>query len=113
MAIANITDIENYTEQEQAIIEEHIERHFGHYAAVMKEIAPDNVNVDILLIPPNEENNFYSLVTLGFGAHVMDVPEDMKGNFLERAEFVLSLPPDWKPDMNIKNSLWPIALMKL
>ena len=40
--------------------------------------------------------NYYILMTHGMGAHAMNVPEDLAGQKLERAELFICLPPDWK-----------------
>lgn len=54
--------------------------------------------MDICLIPPSEECNWYTLVTMGMGAHLMNVPNQLKEDQLERAELVICLPEYWKLD---------------
>ena len=44
---------------------------------------------------PTPEN---TLVTMGMGAHRMNVPEELAEYKLERAELAIALPPDWKLD---------------
>ncbi len=43
--------------------------------------------------PPSPERNYYILMTHGMGAHAMNVPEDLAGQKLERAELFICLPP--------------------
>ena len=71
--------------------------------------------MDICLIPPSEECNWYTLVTMGMGAHLMNVPNQLKEDQLERAELVICLPEYWKLDKeHLKDEkwYWPIRLLK-
>ena len=43
-----------------------------------------------------EEHDYYTLVTMGMGAHRMNVPEELAEYKLERAELAIALPKDWK-----------------
>ena len=104
-----------YTQEEMAAVEEHISKYFGEFENVLHEIVSTDIHVDICLIPPNEEHNYYTLVTMGMGAYEMNIPEELAEHRLERAELAIDLPPDWKLD---KESLederwyWPIRLLK-
>ena len=63
--------------------------------------------------PPSDERDYYTLVTMGMGAHRMNVPEELAEYKLERAELAIALPPDWKLDEeSLKDELWywPIGL---
>lgn len=108
---------ELYDEDELAAVEEHIKEHFGDYPNVLHEIYSPDIHLDICVIPPNEEHNCYTLVTLGMGAHRMNVPEELSGEPLERAELMISLPPDWDMDACVSGSdgekwHWPVRLLK-
>ena len=54
--------------------------------------------MDICIVPPTEERDYYTLVTMGMGAHRMNVPEELAEYKLERAELAIALPADWKLD---------------
>lgn len=105
-------DTELYTEEELDAVEDHIRDYFGDFPTVLHEIFSPDIHVDVCLIPPSEERNFYTLVTLGMGAHVMNIPEELPKDKLGRAELVMCLPPDWKVGENDDRWFWPIALMK-
>ena len=47
---------------------------------------------------PPRERDYYTLVTMGMGAHRMNVPEELAEYKLERAELAIALPADWKLD---------------
>lgn len=106
---------EMYSEDEIDIIEKHIEHYYGNFEFVFHEKVSPDIHVDICLIPPSEECNWYTLVTMGMGAHLMNVPNQLKEEQLERAELVICLPEYWKLDKeHLKDEkwYWPIQLLK-
>lgn len=105
---------EMYTEEEMEAVEAHIEAHFGAYPNVFHEIVSPDIHVDICVIPPSEERNHYTLVTLGMGAHRMNVPEELRENKLDRAELVITLPPDWElQNTSEQRWFWPLQWLKI
>ena len=106
---------EMYSEDEIDIIEKHIEHYYGNFEFVFHEKVSPDIHVDICLIPPSEECNWYTLVTMRMGAHLMNVPNQLKEEQLERAELVICLPEYWKLDKeHLKDEkwYWPIRLLK-
>ena len=107
---------ELYTEEEMSAVEKHIKRFFGEFDHVFHELVSPDIHVDICVITPSEERDYYSLVTMGMGAHRMNVPEELAEYRLERAELAIALPPDWKLDeesMKEEKWYWPIGLLKV
>ena len=107
---------EVYSEDEMSAIEHHIKNTFGEFENVFHELVSPDIHVDICLVPPSEERGYYTLVTMGMGAHRMNVPEELAEYKLERAELVIALPPDWKLDgesMKEERWYWPIGLLKV
>ena len=106
---------EVYTEEEMEAVEGHIEQYFGKVENVFHEIVSPDIHVDICMVPPTEERDYYTLVTMGMGAHRMNVPEELAEYKLERAELAIALPADWKLDqesMKDEKWYWPIRLLK-
>ncbi|MBP7186675.1 MAG: suppressor of fused domain protein [Ruminococcus sp.] len=103
---------EMYTDGEMEAVESHIMRHFGEFSNVLHEIASPDIHVDICLIPPNEERDFYTLVTMGMGAHRMNVPDELAEYRLERAELAIFLPTDWDINSSEEKFYWPIRTLK-
>ena len=106
---------EVYTEEEMEIVEGHIQQHFGAFEHVFHELASPDIHVDICVVPPSEERDYYTLVTMGMGAHRMHVPEELAEYKLERAELAIALPKGWKlkqEDMKDDRWYWPIRLLK-
>lgn len=101
-----------YTPEEEEEFEAYISRNFGEYSKVYHELYSPDIHVDILIIPPSEKRNYYKLITMGMGAYKMNVPNQLKGHGLERAELVAFLPPEW--DLKIDNSIysWVIGELK-
>lgn len=105
--------LERYTEEEWDALEKHISAYFGPYDHVFHEIASPDIHVDLCIIDPTPERNFYTLVTMGMGAHRMRVPEELKEQKLERAELMISLPADWKIDQGDEAWYWPLRWLKI
>ena len=106
---------EVYTEEEMEAIEGHIQQYFGDFGNVFHELASPDIHVDICVVQPSAERDYYTLVTMGMGAHRMNVPEELAEYKLERAELAIALPKDWKlkqEDMRDERWYWPIRLLK-
>lgn len=106
---------EVYTEEEMEAVEGHIQQYFGKFENVFHELSSPDIHVDICVVPPSEERDYYTLVTMGMGAHRMNVPEELAEYKLERAELAIALPADWKLDqesMKDETWYWPIRLLK-
>lgn len=107
---------ELYTEEEMSAVEQHIQKSFGAFERVFHELVSPDIHVDICVVPPSEERDYYTLVTMGMGAHRMNVPQELAEYKLERAELAIALPPDWKLDeesMEEERWYWPIRLLKV
>ncbi|MBM6911590.1 immunity protein Imm33 domain-containing protein [Oscillibacter valericigenes] len=106
---------EVYTEEKMEAIEGHIQQYFGDFEHVFHELASPDIHVDICVVQPSAERDYYTLVTMGMGAHRMNVPEELAEYKLERAELAIALPKDWKlkqEDMRDERWYWPIRLLK-
>ena len=106
-------DPELYTEEQLKVVERHIERRIGHYGRVFHEIVSPDIHVDIAIIDPDPDHNYYTLVTMGMGAHRMTVPPNFEGENFDRAELVICLPPDWPINSNSDIWFWPVKWLKV
>ena len=103
-----------YPEEDMNALEHHIEEYFGSYENVFHEISSPDIHVDVVVIEPTRERNYYVLVTMGMGARKMSVPPDLEGYRLERAEILVCLPPDWNlADINNEKWYWPLKWLKI
>ncbi len=103
---------QRYSGADYDAVEAHICRYFGKYPEVMHEIVSPDLHIDICIIPPSPQRNYYTLVTLGMGAHRMNVPEELAEYKLERAELMIALPPDWKLGEEDERWYWPVRQLK-
>jgi hypothetical protein len=96
------------------LIESHIEKYIGKPDWVFHELVSDLVHIDVHVINPKPERNFYTLITTGMSARSMKAPEGHEE--LAYAELMICLPPDWKlsqKDFEDENNYWPIRLLKM
>ena len=107
----NMTEF--YTEKEMRTISSHIEKNFGKYKTVLHEIVSPDIHVDICVIEPTKQRNYYTLVTMGMGAHKMNVPAELVSNKIDRAELLITLPPDWDLQNSDETSYWVIRWLKV
>ena len=106
---------EAYTEEEMEAVEGHIQQYFGKFENVFHELSSPDIHVDICVVPPSGDRDYYTLVTMGMGAHRMNVPEELAEYKLERAELAIALPGNWKlkhEDLKNERWYWPIRLLK-
>ena len=107
---------ECYSQEEMEAVEEHIAAHFGPVENVFHELVSPDIHVDICVVEPSADRDYYTLVTMGMGARRMKVPEELAEYHLERAEVAIALPPDWRLDAeSLKDErwYWPIGLLKV
>lgn len=103
-----------YRSEDIGVLEQHIEKYFGLFKNVFHEIDSSGIHVDIVIIEPTPERNYYVLVTMGMGARKMNLPAELKKYHLERAELMVCLPPDWKlDDLKNENWYWPVRWLKI
>jgi hypothetical protein len=100
---------------EEAIkrITDHVEKHIGNIEFVFHEIVSDLVHLDILLVSPTKERNYYTLVTCGMSHLPMTVPEGAD-NF-KYAELLICLPTNWQVSEEAfkqEANYWPVRLLK-
>lgn len=104
--------VKMYSKSEMKSVEKYICKNFGKFTDVFHEVFSPDIHVDICLIPPARKRNYYTLVTMGMGAHKMNVPEELSKYKLERAELLITLPADWKIVDKDEKWYWPIRLLK-
>jgi hypothetical protein len=103
---------ECYAEEDLRVLEAHIEKHFGPYRNVFHEIESPDIHVDIAVIEPSPQRNYYTLITMGMGARKMKTPPDLED--MDRAEIMVCLPPDWDLDkLNDERWYWPVRWLKI
>jgi hypothetical protein len=95
-------------------IGKHIAKHIGEAATVYHEIISDQVHVDIHVIAPTRQRNYYTLVTSGMSDKPMAAPEQMKD--CGYSELLMCLPASWplvEESLKDENNYWPIRWLKI
>ena len=104
-----------YTSRQMELLEEHIRMHIGPFEQVLHELVSPDIHVDLCVVPPDGDRDYYTLVTMGMGARRMNVPAELAEHRLERAELAIALPPGWKLDeesLKDERWYWPLRLLK-
>ena len=90
----------------------------GRESRVLHEIVSDLVHIDVHVMWPTPEQNFFVLYTTGMSDLPMtpdrEIPAEQRKN-LELAELYLFLPGDWplEPEnLPPENAYWPIRILK-
>ncbi len=104
--------MEEYSLIEKKELVSEIETRFGKVEMQLLDKHPGDIRVDIGVIPPKAGRNYYTLVTMGAGAHEMNTPEELEEYMLRRAEFVMCLPYYWQLGNADPFWKWPIDLMR-
>ena len=76
-------------------IVEHIRKYVGDPATVLHEIVSEYVHIDVHVIAPRPDRDFYTLITSGMSDNPMATPKQVKGRGFEFAELMLCLPSTW------------------
>jgi hypothetical protein len=95
------------------LLSKHIAQHLGEPGIVFHELVSHLVHVDVHMIPPRTDRNFYTLVTTGMSARSMKAPEGHED--FSYGELVICLPPSWKltqEDFKDERNYWPVRLLK-
>lgn len=105
-----------YAEEDSAYLElvtRHVETHIGPVRNVFHEIVSTHIHLDILVVDPTSQRNYYTLVTCGMGMHPMTVPEGAEA--YRYAELMLCLPANWTLSdaaFQHEENYWPIRSLK-
>jgi Suppressor of fused protein (SUFU) len=96
-------------------IEGHIEKHIGKIETVMHEIVSDLIHIDVHIVEPTAERNFYTLITSGMSDLPMTVPDECEE--FKFAELLICLPASWDmpkvyDTMADEEHWWPIRCLK-
>lgn len=102
-----------YSPDELERLDNHIEKYFGKATTVVHEFFSEDIHVDVSIIPPHEEHNYYTLVTTGMGAFSMKIPSEYQEDSLpSRIELMMCLPPEWNPESKESQENWPVELLR-
>jgi hypothetical protein len=103
------TDVPN--ERLYNLIAEHIKRHIGKVDKIYHETLSDVIHIDVQVVNPAPERNFYTLITTGMSSLPMNSPNPES----RYAELMICLPPTWplfEKEFEDKINYWPLEWIK-
>jgi hypothetical protein len=101
-------------EQTIARVGQHIAEHIGKPKYVFHELISELIHVDVHLVEPTPERDYYTLVTSGMCDQPMTVPAGAEA--LRFAELLICLPPNWpltQEAFQDEANYWPIRWLKM
>src|SRR5512140_2751413 len=75
-------------------VQDHVERHIGPVKTVFHELVSDLVHIDVLMVAPRPERDYWTFVTCGMSGRPMSTPAGLEQ--FAFAELLLCLPSDWR-----------------
>lgn len=108
-----------YSEEDLERIESFVNKKFGKCDGVFHEWISRHIHVNVHIIPPTEERNYYTLCTVGAGARTMWMGGvahlSPKEQPTDHAEYLIYLPADWdfsEEGLKDERNNWPIRLLR-
>ena len=97
-----------YSEEELSAVDSYLAEAFGDSICKFYDADTQGIRLDVAVAEPEEERNFYTLSTVGMGAHRMSVPPPLAEKNRSFAELTMLLPPDW----DLMNDTWPFRILR-
>ena len=98
-----------YTDKEKKTVLRHISEHFGTIDKLISQKDYNGMEIEVAEILPDAEEgrDHYTLVTVGIGAHRMNISPPYDKMVSDRCELVMYMPPDMNDDMRV----WAVGYM--
>jgi len=101
-------------------VAEHVATHIGPITDIFHEIQSDVIQIDILVVGPQESRPYTTLATCGMSERPMRIPIEDPDDLarvpeLRFAELLVCLPPDWPltPEaFQQEDNYWPVRWLK-
>lgn len=101
-----------YNDEAKTKLRAYITQNFG---TIIKTISdPDydeqnyDINCEVLVVEPNENRDYYTLITLGAGAYISNAPQGEPYS----TEFIINLPKTWNPESINEQDTAPIDWLR-
>jgi Suppressor of fused protein (SUFU) len=94
-------------------INQHIEQYIGSPETVFHELISELVHIDVHVVNPTPERDYFTLITSGMSDLPMTNPEKYEN--AHYAEMVICLPPTWDlstEGLKDESNYWPIRWLK-
>lgn len=97
-----------YLPRDFAAVQAHIEQSFGSITATLTFHTSRAMEIRLCVCAPTRERNYYTISTLGMGALPMHLPKEQETQIPARMELIMTLPADWRFDLNYEQWAWPL-----
>lgn len=84
---------------EQRLLEDVIQEKFGRISYFLEQEKEEEIKVELAIIEPSEEGDFYRIVTIGLSSY------DMNGDF-DNIELMIKIPSSYKVNLDKKEWQW-------
>lgn len=101
-----------YSDEERDIVMRHSDRFFGDISWLIRDDQSHLMHVDLRVSMPTPERDYYTITTVGMGAMLMNVPQELADGSFARAELVICLPRDWNLHSQSRKWVWPIKILQ-
>lgn len=100
-----------YNNVDEDVFESYVKKNIGNFDGVIHEIVSPDIHIDIIIVPPTDKKNFYTLITMGMGAYSMKMPQ--RYSKYRSMELAIRLPKYWDVKSDNEEWYWPIQLLKI
>ncbi len=90
---------------------DHLSNTIGTPDRICRDDPAADIKIDVIVIEPSSDRNFFTYVTAGLSAMPMNVPADIQDLDLEYAELMICLPEDWPlspEELQDMRNRWPL-----
>jgi hypothetical protein len=112
--VEGISEAAPFDQESHQALTQHITRYVGPIDHVLHEPLPETIPIDLHIVAPTPERNYFTLVTAGMSDLPMRVPPGHEDE--QYAELVMCLPPNWDlSETGLKDARhnWPLHWLKL
>lgn len=103
---------ELYSEKDADIVKKYIKKHYGKIDSFYRDFSTSGIHPDIAIIPAKMSKPFFTLVTVGMGAHKTNIPPELADKCDERVELIITLDRSWKLEEKSEEWYWPLHMLR-
>jgi hypothetical protein len=99
-------------QERYAVIAQHVEKYVGKISFILQNKEPHLLPIDILVVEPSEEKNYYTLITCGMSEYTQNIPSQVGPIMAFFSELTLCLPANWSfttESLKNINFSWPLT----
>lgn len=103
---------ELYSDKDTDIVKKYVKKHYGKIDSYYRDFSSSGIHPDIAIIPAKMSKPFFTLTTVGMGAHKMNVPPELRDKCDKRTELILTLDKNWRLEEKSEEWYWPLHMLR-